>query len=120
MIDYSPPPVQVATFQSVMEDPEVLRKSKQHLALQMGDLLSTLGILATGGVEANPLLKLIPGHPIASVVLPKALILAGGKRALEKTPIEEKKGVKKVLNAANMLYFVLIANNLYQMSQRRK
>ena len=119
MIDYSPP-AQVETFQSVMGDPEVLKKAKQHLALQMGDLLSTLGILATGGVEANPLLKLIPGHPIASVLLPKALILAGGKKALEKTPIEEKEGVKKILNAANLLYLVLIGSNIYQMSQRRK
>ncbi len=109
-----------ATFQSVLEDPEVLKKAKQHLGLQMGDLVSTLSILATGGVEANPLLKLIPGHPIASVLLPKALILAGGKKALDKTPIEQKEGTKKVLNAANLLYLALIANNLYQMAQKRK
>lgn len=107
-------------FRSVLEDQKVRRKAMQHLALQVADAASTLGLLSVGGKEINPLLNLFPNHPVASVVAPKVAALVLGKKELEKMPIEEKEKVKKGLNALNLLYMVLVANNVYQLSKSRK
>ena len=105
-------------FISVMEDPQVAKKAKQHLALQVADVITSLGVIAKGGVELNPLLKLSPKHPVASIVIPKIVLLAMGKKELENTGIEEKGQAKKILNALNMFYLVLVANNTYQLLKK--
>ncbi len=103
------------TFVSVMEDPEVGKKAKQHLALQVADAITTLGLISKGGRELNPLLRLSPKHPVASLVIPKVVGLVLGKKELEKLPLSEKKKAKKMLDALNLFYLVLVASNVNQL-----
>ncbi len=103
------------TFVSVMEDPEVGKKAKQHLALQVADAITTLGLISKGGRELNPLLRLSPKHPVASLVIPKVVGLVLGKKELEKLPLSEKKKAKKMLDALNLFYLVLVARNVNQL-----
>ncbi|HEC61090.1 MAG TPA: hypothetical protein ENI27_02420 [bacterium] len=103
------------TFESVTKDADVARKAKLHLALQIADAMTTMIILSKGGRELNPLLRLSPNNPEASVVIPKALGLMMGKRELDKMPIEDKEEAKKVLNMLNIFYLGLLANNVYQL-----
>ena len=105
------------TFVSVMEDPEVTKKAKQHLALQVGDAITTLGILAKGGKELNPFLRLTPKNPVGAIVIPKIVGLVLVKKELEKLPKSEKEKAKKVLDALNLFYLVLVASNINQLSK---
>ena len=101
-------PLQI-TLASLLSNPFAV-----HTGLQVADAATTFAVLAKGGVEANPLLRLSPKHPVASIVIPKLLALPIIKKASEESP-----EAKKVLKALNIIYMGIIANNILQMARSK-
>ena len=86
-------------------------------ALQGLDIYTTSSSLASGGIEANPLMKPVAGRNVASVVV-KAAATAGSIYFTERTWKQNRKGAVILMTAINVATAAVVAHNTRVARQR--
>jgi hypothetical protein len=86
-------------------------------ALQGFDIYTTSSALASGGVEANPLMKPVAGRNAASVVV-KAAATAGSIYFTERAWKHNRKGAVILMTAINVATAAVVAHNTRVVRQR--